>query len=171
MMAYPRAFWPNSRGAAAAEMALMLPLLIVLMFVTFEGGYFLWSEHKIVKAVRDGARYAGRLSFTNYGCDGTVDETAETSIRNLTRTGKIAAGGAPIVPGWPDNENGVTIAVECQDDWGGIYTANSNDAPIVTVKAQVPYHSTPITGIASVFGFNPSGLSLRAEAQSPVMGL
>ena len=48
MMRGFRPFLRDARGAAAAEMALMLPLLVVMLFVTFEGGYFLWNEHKVV---------------------------------------------------------------------------------------------------------------------------
>ena len=36
-------FLSDTRGAAAVEMALMLPLLLALLFVGFEGGYFLWN--------------------------------------------------------------------------------------------------------------------------------
>ena len=47
-------------GSAAAEMALVLPLLLVIMFGTFELGHFFYSEHIVQKAVRDAARYASR---------------------------------------------------------------------------------------------------------------
>jgi Flp pilus assembly protein TadG len=41
----------NENGAAGAEMALMVPLLVILMFGSFEMGNFFWNEHKVVKAV------------------------------------------------------------------------------------------------------------------------
>jgi Flp pilus assembly protein TadG len=149
-------------------MALLLPLLITLLFVCFEGGYFLWNEHKVVKGVRDGARYAGRLSFADYDCSAnSINASVETTVNNLTRTGKLS-GGTPVIPGWTDS--GVTVSVACQTE-DGIYAANSNNAPVVTVRAQVPYPSSPLTELAGVLGFNVANIHLRAEAESPVMGL
>ena len=160
-------FLSDTSGGAATEMALMLPLLMALLFVGFEGGYFLWNEHKVVKGVRDGARYAGRLNFTTYDCAGTVDETAETTIKNLTRTGQLS-GGTPVIPGWLDS--GVTVSVACQTQ-DGIYEANANNAPVVTVSALVPYPSSPLTSLAGALGLNVGGIHLRAAAESPVVGL
>ena len=56
------------RGAAAAEMALVLPLLILIMFGSFEMGNFFWESHIANKAVRDGARFAARQNFTDMPC-------------------------------------------------------------------------------------------------------
>lgn len=167
-----RGFLRNARGAAAAEMALILPLLVALLFLGFEGGYFLWNEHKVVKAVRDGARYAGRLSYASYDCDDNVivDGAAETRIKNLTRTGRLT-GGTPAIQGWGSDAGDVTVSVDCESGHGGIYEGNGGDAPRVTVSAAVPYPSSPLTNIAATLGFDTSGIVLRAEAQSPVMGL
>ena len=35
--------WRDRNGAAAAEMALVAPLLLILMFGSFEVGKFLWK--------------------------------------------------------------------------------------------------------------------------------
>ena len=162
-------FLSDTGGAAAAEMALLVPLLMVLMFVCFEGGYFLWNEHKVVKGVRDGARYAGRLSFGDYNCGaGTIDTTAAANIRNLTRTGQLADGGTPVVAGWSDSD--VIVSVACQTS-DGIYDGNSGNAPVVTVTAQVPYPPSPLTALAGALGFSVGTIDLNAEAQSSVMGL
>ncbi|MXP41618.1 pilus assembly protein TadE [Altererythrobacter soli] len=159
----------NSRGAAAAEMVLMLPLLVILLFVTFEGGYFLWSEHKVVKGVRDGARYAGRLDFSNYTCSSSAaDATATTNIKNLTRTGELS-GGTAVVRGWQNAH--ITVSVSCVTGQGGLYDSVSGNAPRVTVSAAVPYPSSPLSDLVSVLGFDSGSINLRASAQSSVMGL
>ena len=44
-------------GAAAAEMALVLPILIALMFGSFELGNYFLNQHVVTKAVRDGLRF------------------------------------------------------------------------------------------------------------------
>lgn len=175
MMSWLGKFLRDRSGAAAAEMALMLPLLVVLLFVTFEGGYFLWNQHKVVKGVRDGARYAGRLAFAEYsGCPVSTSPAATfagaslSNIKEVTRTGKIS-GGTPMVTGWLNSH--VTVTCNHVANSTGLYAGNSGNAPRVTVTAAVPYPSSPLTGVAGVLGFNISGFSLTASAQSPVMGL
>lgn len=168
MMARLASFLRDGRGAAAAEMALLLPLLAVLLFVTFEGGYFLWNEHKVVKGVRDGARYAGRLDFANYDCGAGTYTGDQTPIKNLTRTGQLS-GGTAVVAGWQDS--GVTIAVDCATDQDGLYGSNGGNAPRVKVVATVPYPASPLSDLVGVLGFDTSEITLNASAQSAVMGL
>jgi len=168
MMAWFGPFLRDRSGAAAAEMALLLPLLVVLLFVTFEGGYFLWNEHKVLKGVRDGARYAGRLDFSNYDCGSETFTGSEAPIKNVTRTGKLT-GGTAVVVGWEDAD--VAITVDCATGQGGLYGATSGDAPRVTVSAAVPYPSSPLSDLVAALGFDTSGINLNASAQSPVVGL
>jgi Flp pilus assembly protein TadG len=177
MMRRVRSFARGESGAAAAEMALMLPLLVVLLFVTFEGGYFLWNEHKVVKGVRDGVRYAGRQPFASYACPGTVNAAAETAIKNVTRTGfpdgdnpNVTGTDNPTVAGWSNTAPGVTVALSCTGSVGGIYTSNASTAPIVTVSASVPYPSSPLSDLVAVLGFD-TNIQLNATAISPVMGI
>ena len=53
----------DTRAAAAVEMALILPMAFALLFTTMEAGYYFQTEHKAIKYVREGARYASRLSL------------------------------------------------------------------------------------------------------------
>ncbi|MFN2098454.1 TadE/TadG family type IV pilus assembly protein [Altererythrobacter sp. MF3-039] len=170
-----REFLECRKGAAAAELALLLPLMVVILFGMFEGGYFLYNEHKVVKGVRDGARYAARQPFSKFVCGGgtTLSDTAlETSIENLTRSGypsgdnpTVIGADNPTIPGWDNSE--VTVTYTCNGATNtGLYTDISGGAPIVTVSANVPY--MPLFG---VIGFDTSSLSLKADSQAAVMGL
>ena len=58
-MSLPRRLARDVHAAAAAELALVLPLLLIIMFGSFEIGNYFLNEHILVKAVRDGARVAG----------------------------------------------------------------------------------------------------------------
>ncbi len=157
-------FMRDTRGAAAAEMALVTPMLIGLMFGSFELGNYFLSEHVVIKAVRDGARYAGRLSFDEYTCS-TVSTAAEDQIKNITRTGQVAAGGTERLTGWSDTD--ITVTVACSGTTtGGIYTGKSGGAPVVTVSASVDYNS-----LLGRVGLSDTSLTLNASAQSPVTGL
>lgn len=169
-----RTFFPcrDQSGAAAAEMALILPLLLVLLFGGFEAGHYFWTEHKVIKAVRDGARYAGRQSFDDLNCD-TQDAGVVDNIILLTRTGSLDPAAGPLVQGWTRDD--VTVSVSCNATDTGIYEVRSAavlgggetpGAPIVTVSATVEYPS-----LFGNLGFDTDGITVHASAQSPVMGL
>jgi Flp pilus assembly protein TadG len=160
-----RSFLGGTGGTAAAEMALMLPLLVMLLMGTFEGGYFLWSEHKVVKGVRDGARYAARQDFSDFTCSSdTIDSTVADNVKNLTRTGTADGSGNDAVPGWTNDD--ITVTLSCDDATDtGIY-ADLGTAPRVKVSASVPYPS-----LFGSLGFNTISIHLNASAQSAVMGL
>ena len=156
-------FLRDRTAAAAAEMALVLPLLMTLLFGAFEAGNYFWNEHIVIKAVRDGARFAGRQSFSKYSCS-TVDPTVETEIKNLTRTGALS-GGTPRIAGWTDDD--VTVSISCSAaTTDGIYRDMAGGAPRVTVSAVVPY-----TALFGLVGFDTKDITIAAEANSPVMGL
>ena len=171
-----RGLWRTTRGTAAAEMALVTPLLLILMMGSVEIGNYFYNEHILVKAVRDGARYASRQPFDKFDCTGagTVDASTATAIGNVTRTGVVAANSTtPIkVPGWVSNAPPlITVTVTCDPDGDatqnfGIYTDLPDGAPIVRVAADVPYRSLFFN-----LGFGTNGLGLRASSQAAVMGL
>lgn len=160
-------FLADARASAAAEMALILPLLLSLVFMMFEGAFYAWNEHKVVMGVRDAARYAGRLDFSTYVCPGATwndpGSTKQTAIKNMARTGQIA-GGSSRVRGWVDAD--ITLTLECTSSAGGLYSVVGNNAPKVKVSANVLYPSI----IGTTLGFSTT-MRLGASAQSPVMGL
>lgn len=168
-------FIQNQKGAAGAEMALMVPLLIILMFGSFEMGHFFWSEHKVVKAVRDGSRFAARQPFTKFACsqsgillgDGSnnLDTALIDNIKNLTRTGTVSGTGPVKIRGWTNTQVTVTVSCPATAVSTGIYKGLTN-APRVTVAATVPYPS-----LFGALGFDASAINLNAQAQSPVMGI
>ncbi|MEO6248349.1 MAG: TadE/TadG family type IV pilus assembly protein [Sphingomicrobium sp.] len=161
----------SKRGAAAVEMALVVPLLLIIMMGSFELGNYFMDEHKLVKAVRDGARYAGRQPFGSfYTCPSTVDNTGTTAgqIRNVVRTGLLTGGSNRIV-NWTDAQ--ITISLTCPTTansvpLSGIYRGSADGAPVVTVSASVPY-----TPVLASYGFRGVGFNLNATQQAAVMGL
>jgi Flp pilus assembly protein TadG len=172
-------------GAAGAEMALVVPLLVTLMFGSFELSNYFWTEHKVIKGVRDGARFAARLRFTNYTCPvddanpntppdlglDEMDAALKTQIQEVTRTGAIG-GGTSSVADWENDD--VTIVVSCPDTaldgsgdaavTTGIYR-NLDNAPIVTVSTTVSYES-----LFEKLGFDATDLNVSASSQAAVMG-
>lgn len=154
-------------GAAAVEMALVTPLLIVIMFGSMELGYYFYSEHVVVKAVRDGARFASRQGFANYTCPDQVSSSVETNTQNVTRTNQVASGGTARLGPWTSNAS-ITVTVRCDTSgtYGSFYEGLVDGIPVVTVSANVPY-----TPLFAGLGFNSTSLTMRAASEAPVMGI
>lgn len=161
-------FARDRRGSAAVEMALVAPLLIVLLFGAFELGNYFLTEHKVVKAVRDGARYAARQAFDQYaGC--APSSVVVDSTRNVTRTGQVANGGTPRVLGWT-NPATITVTSVCNRTGSfqnqGIYRNLTVGAPVVIVSATVQY-----TPLFAQIGLGRLTLNLRASSEAAVTGI
>ena len=156
----------DERASPSVEMAMALPIMFALLFGAFELGHYFMSEHAVVKAVRDGARYAARRpEYT--GCTPSSDLIEET--RNVTRTGQVAAGGTPRLPVWTD-PNTITVTAACDTagtySTSGIYETYADGATVVTVQAAVPY-----TSILGQLGLADVSLTLNARSEAAVTGL
>ena len=164
-------FLSDRSGNAGAELALILPLLLLLLFVGLEAGHFIWTQHKLAEAVRNGARYAARLDIAEV-CP-TFGSTVRDRIALVTRTGQLADTAAkPLVPGWTDAEVSVTITCDAFVKTG-IYADMSDGTrgPLVTVEAKdVPYPSL-FHALGAVELDPAKPLKLSARASAAVIGL
>lgn len=159
-----RALISCNYGSAGAEMALVTPLLIIIMFGIFEAGNFFWNQHIVENAVRDGVRFAGRKPMSEYaGCvpsSSVIDE-----IRNVTRTGRVS-GGTPRIANWTNGAATITVTSPCRiGTRTGIYVNNAAGAPVVSVTATVTYDA-----LFNKLGITTTNLTLQANAQTAVMG-
>ncbi|HET7708791.1 MAG TPA: TadE/TadG family type IV pilus assembly protein [Sphingomicrobium sp.] len=166
MMRLPARLATDRTGTAAAEMAMSLPLLLVLMFGSFELGYYFLSEHVVQKGVRDAARYGSRLAVNNFDCaSSAVLDPALTQIRKVARTGQ-PDGTTSRLGGWTDDTmTTVTLTCDTSGTYTGLYTDFPTGVPIVTVTAAVPYPS-----LFGTLGLPDPGLTLNARSQSAVFG-
>ena len=167
------------RASAAAEMALVMPLLLILMMGSVELGNYFLDEHVLVKGVRDGARFAARQAFVNYnGCTGTAADVPQAVIDNtklIVRKGSLTSTDSDLLPNWDDAATTFTVQTTCtatagSTTMGGIYAGNIvgtvNAAPVVIVTASVPYKN-----VLSTFGFTGKGYALNATQQATVTGI
>jgi len=172
-------------GSAAVELALVMPLLLVLMVGSVELSNMFMDQHALEKQVRDGARYAARQSINSaYSCPATVfkDPNATANIINVTKTGAVTGTG---IPRWPTaywartctgQAQTVDVAIRCvaktqidaaNDGVTGIYTSlPGTTIPVVKVSAAVKYRS-----LLALVGFNATNICLTAESEAPVQGL
>ena len=150
-------------------MALVLPLLLTIMFGSLELGNYFMNEHTLVKAVRDGSRFAARQSFTNYtSCSGSPGGTVVADTRHVVRMG-YRTGGTIITPRIEDTD--ISVTTSCKTTAGGqtmsgIYTGRVNGAQIVLVDATVNYQ--PIIGF---FGIPVPSMKLKARSEAAVAGM
>lgn len=157
-------------GNAAAEMAMVAPLLLILMMGCAELGNYFWNEHTLIKAVRDGARFAARQGFSNYtGCTGSPGGTVVADTKNVVMYGYLS-GTNKLTPNI--TAANITVGTSCAttaggQTMGGLYKNQPNGAQIVTVSATVTYR--PI--IAMALGFSGVSTALNAESQAAVTGL
>jgi Flp pilus assembly protein TadG len=126
------------RGAAAAEFAMVLPLLLILLFAFYEAGRLFWNYHIVSASARDAARFAARLSIN---CPGSLSSVDETRVKQLARTGIPASGGTPLIPGW-SSDSSITVQVTCVPNTGGAYEGRYEgmaEIPTIKVTASAPY--------------------------------
>lgn len=161
----------DASGAAAAEMAFVTPLLLILMFGCLELGNYYWNEHTLLKAVRDGARFAARQPIADYSaCTGDPGGTVIDNTRKVVMYGSLS-DTALLTPNI--TAAGITVTQSCAKSadgqtMTGLYRNDpTNGAHIVTVTATVAYR--PL--IALALGFSGVGYQLYAQSQAAVSGL
>jgi Flp pilus assembly protein TadG len=172
-MTRPASLFAADAGNAAVEMALVLPLLLALLFGSVELGNYFYNEHILIKAVRDGARFAARQDMSYFTtCSGSPGGTVVTDTQNVVKTGLLSGGTNRM----PFTGATINVTVACtktlgSTTLGGIYTNVVNNsgaavgAPVVTVTATVPY-----TSLLKSFGFTGVGYNLYATQQAAVAG-
>ena len=138
-------FGRSVRGSAAAEFALCLPLLILIMFAVIEFGRGLHDFQVVTETVRDAARYLGRSPVDCAGaaagcgtCNDTGDcgpcdfidsggVTAEERIDNalaIAMTGDLdGASGAENLLGYWTDSNTITVEICRIDNTAGGFTS------------------------------------------------
>jgi Flp pilus assembly protein TadG len=153
----------DTGAAAAAEMVLVLPILLVLMFGSVELGNYFLSEHVVQKAVRDASRYAARLPLANFDCaSGTM--TDATPVQRLARTGDPVGTAARLADWTSDTMTTVSVTCDTSGTYSGVYADFPSGVPVVTVTSAVPY--TTLFGTIGLGGT----LTLNASQQAAVMG-
>lgn len=97
----------RQKGVAAIEMAILLPLLILVFTGMIEYGRLMWHYDALAKATRDAARYLSKEEVNSAAID-----TALLMVDNAAD----AAGVKDLVPG--NDENDGDVRVSCHPGCG-----------------------------------------------------
>ena len=119
----------SQSGLAMVEFALSVPVLLLLMFATFEFGHFLIQYSTLNDAVRNASRYvAGKAleGTTDTLVTGATWSSLVTQGTNLAVFGNIAGTGAAVLPSL--NAANITVTQDLVDRY-------------ITVTAAYPYQS------------------------------
>lgn len=172
-MTVARRLFRDRSGSAAAEMVMVLPILLILIFGSVELGNYFLSEHVVDKAVRDAARYAARLPLSDYPtCTVPTGGNAEIQTQRIARFGDPDGSGNQRLAGWTA-DNMTTVSISCDTDTShtfvnnGVYAdfPDGGAVPVVTVTASVPYKT-----VLGLLGLGVASLTLNASQQAAVMG-
>lgn len=164
-------FLRNRVGTAAVEFVLTLPMMLALLFGAMEAGHFFWTQHKIVKSVRDGARFASRLDVDILcpppvgGTPSAADASVVEDIQNVTVTGQLTGGYAK-VPGWLPADVDVDIGCGAFVDTG-IYSDLGRSGPLVRVSSGAVTYPSILGGL----GFIDDTINLSAQSSAAVVGI
>ena len=168
-------FVQDTRGVAAVEMVMLMPVSVLMLFITMEAGHYLYVEHALIQNLRAAARFGGRQSLVAFNCTGVLGDTAlptsgtlgtiGTNIKTLARFGELspATGAVPPIKTWDAAE--VSIVYGCTANTKGIYKTLAY-APYVKVYGTPEYP----TLFGSMTGFT-GALRLYAKQQAVVVGL
>jgi Flp pilus assembly protein TadG len=80
----------NERGVQLAELAIVLPLLMIMFAATAEFGRYFYAYTTLAKGARMGSRYLATA------CNKSSEDT---NAKNLVVYGNAAGTGSPILPG------------------------------------------------------------------------
>ncbi len=130
-------------GTAALELAIALPVLLLLLVTSAEVGRLLCQYDTLTKTVRNGARYLASNALG--GTTGVVAITpqVQTQTQNLVVTGNINGTGGPLLPNFV----------------AGNVTVTTVDSTHVSVSAAYTYQpllgaTLPTFGIGTPISFS-----------------
>ena len=146
-----RSWFRKDDGGALAELAIMVPFLVLMLAAVSEFGRYFQNYNTLAKATRDSARY---LSNHN------LDASEQARAVSLVVCGKLAcaAGDPPLV-------TGLTSSNVCLESTGSpkitsvtvkIPYQASDCNPMTGAVAATPYTYTPIFDLGALLGVSYS---------------
>ena len=112
----------RSRGAAMVEMALVLPILLLLTFAVIEYGWLTFRASQVNQAARHGARIAVRPAAT-------VEEV-DDAVASIMEGAGLAEYTLTITPSDPAIDVGEPVTVNVSVDYGPISLTGSSFVPV-----------------------------------------
>ena len=145
-------FRRDEHGVQLVEIAIVLPLLLMLFAAVGEFGRYFYEYTTMAKAARVGARFMAAKSLDSASTDWV------TATKKLVVYGNTAGTGNPVLPGLTINNVDVKFA-------GGTYT-NGNGVPTSVTISFVNYKHKSMFDLAKLTKIK--SLSLNVDVKPSV---
>lgn len=155
-----RRFRRDESGVALAELAITLPITLLLFGVIVEGCRMLWSYQTAISGVRDAARYLGRVAPADI-C--TTSGSVAGYTATLTEIVNENIHGSALFPAGI-TVTSVTPALTCI---AGAYRVPI--VPVIEVTATVSF-TFPFAPLLAFGGHDQAGFSATIADQQRVYG-
>jgi len=132
--AQPRGFARNERGIQLVELAIVLPVLMLLFGATAEFGRFFYEYTTLAKAARVGTRYLATSG---------VSAADDARARNLVVYGNMTGTGDPVISGLTSSN----VQVIRKDMNGAVQTLG---VPRTVTVAITGFKYEPIFGLGAL---------------------
>lgn len=155
----------DERGLALVELAIGMPLLLLVLGVTIEGGRMFYSYQAVIQGVRDASRYVGRVVPSNLcSTGGTIGSfVSDTTLRQLIQRNANSSSGFPPAI----TVTGVNLESRCE---GVIGEYRVSPAPIAEVTATLEIQF-PFSGIVRFATGNPAAtITTTISDESRIFG-
>lgn len=98
--------WSSQRGAAAVEMAIVFPLLLLLIGGIFDLGRYMFTKEMLTNAAREGARMVA-VGYTQADADARIT----TSLAGGVQIAAPTYAPSSLCPATPSPTDSVTVTV------------------------------------------------------------
>lgn len=147
----------DDRAAGAAEFAIVLPLLIVLLLGIVDAGRYMWEFNRAEKATQMGVRYA---VVTDPVLNGL-------STYSFAVAGEVQPGD-PVTTNYFDHANCTSASCSCVSTAGGFCSATSlNSTAFSAVVARMAAFYPPIVANDVEVDYKNVGLGFSGDPNGP----
>ena len=145
-------FRRDEQGVQLVEIAIVVPILVLLFASVAEFGRYFYEYTTMAKAARVGARFMAAKSIDS------VSTNWVSATKNLVVYGNTDGTGSPVLPGLSTSNVDVTFA-------GGTYNAGSGVPTTVTVTFH-GYKHQPVFDLGKLI--NSKTLSLNVDIKPSI---
>ena len=147
-------------GAIVVEFSLVLPLMVLFLVITIQGGKLMWTYQSVVAGVRDAGRYLARVTPVDICISGGSVSAMASKLKSIVEQD---ISGNDLLPAGV-TVNSVTPSITCV---AGTYRVSP--AAVGTVSANLTI-DLPMAGVLSMFGSNWSSITTDVSDKSRIFG-
>ena len=153
-----RSLWSDASAGPAAELALVLPLILLFLFGIIDVGRYIWEVNRAEKATQTGARRAAVTALIPGGL----------ATYSFAVSGGVLAGGtvnSTAFPGVSCGSNAGTVSCSCKGTCAFPLTANT--AAFTALVDRMNDIKGDITADDVLIDYDNSGLGFAGDPNGP----